>query len=204
MKKQNVVHKVSLTKIFLDKETYDSVVSLMKGIKDKYKTYPKEDLKKSRLKSFAENMWNSLKNEFFHSCKICPNTLWEWQDKFSAFDEYGYLLDEPSVELSDWSAIIEGWYKREWAIEVMKLIKDFNLDNQDSDYVTVFKNDFMKVKNDQEFCSTLLKWSDLIYWSPWKLALYDNTFQQPLNAHYDDEFNDDYDSMDNDEGGYNV
>lgn len=187
----------SLTSFFLARETVQSVISLQRSIKDMYGSYAPEDVKKARLKVLATDMWNSLQNEFYMTANICPNTVWEWQDRIASFDEYGYLLvDGVSCELSEWTILVKGWYKKEWGYEVLKLIKDFNLDNQPTDYVTVFMNDFKKARNDVEFSSVLLKWNDLIYWSPWKLSLYDNTFQKPLPVHYDEDFEPEVDSVD--------
>lgn len=188
--------KNSLTKHFLEKKTIKELAELMKKVKDLYKSYSEDDVKKSRLKDLANDMWNSLQNEFYMTANICDNTVWYWQDEVEKFDEYGYLIERKPCELSAWSQLVQSWYHKEWAIEVMKLIKDFNLDNQNPDYVAVFQGDFKKVKDEQEFCSVLMKWNDLIYWAPWKLSLYDNTFQQPLNSHWDSEFNLDYDSID--------
>lgn len=188
--------KNSLTKLFLEKDKIHEIGKLMKTVKDLYKSYAEDDVKRFRLKDLANDMWNSLQNEFYMTANICDNTVWHWQDEVEKFDEYGYLIERKPCELEPWSRLVQSWYHKEWAIEVMKLIKDFNLDNQNPDYVAVFQGDFKKVKDEQEFCSVLMKWNDLIYWSPWKLSLYDNTFQQPLNSHWDSEFNLDYDSID--------
>lgn len=190
--------KNSLTKHFLEKETIKELAELLKKVKDLYKSYSEDDVKKFRLKDLANDMWDSLQNEFYMTANICDNTLWYWQDEVEKFDEYGYLIERKPCGLTDWSKLVTSWYRKEWALGVLKLIKDFNLDNQNPDYVVAFQNDFKKVKNESEYCSALLKWNDLIYWSPWKLSLYDNTFQQPLSSKWDDDFNSDVDSMEAD------
>ena len=194
MKKTIEKQKKPLTSLFLDKDKRTTLCELLKTFKEKYKTYSDDDVKKLRLKNLAVDMWNSLQDEFFHTADITDNSIWKWQDKLEVFDEYGYLYDVQSTELSDWAELVKGWYNRNWAVEVLKLIKDFNLDNQSPEYVRVFKSDFKSVKNEQQFVSAVYKWSDLIYWSPWKLSLLDNTFQQPRNVHYEDDFNPDVDS----------
>lgn len=190
--------KNSLTKYFLDKKTINDLAELMKKVKDLYKSYNEENFKRPCLKDLANDMWYSLQNEFYMTANICQNTVWHWQDKVDKFDECGYLIEGEHCGLTDWSKLIAGWYRKEWAVGVLKLIRDFNLDNQEPDYVVAFQNDFKKVKNESEYCSALLKWNDLIYWSPWKLSLYDNTFQQPLSSKWDDDFNSDVDAMEAD------
>lgn len=183
----------SLTSFFLTKEQCESVKTLQKSIKDLYGTYDKEDAKRSLLKNLANDMWNALQNEFYMSANISENSIWSWTDKVAEFEESGYLLvPSEREELTEWTQLLQGWYNREWAHEVLKLLKEFNLDNQPTDYVVAFQNDFKKVKTQADFCAALLKWNDLIYWNPEKLHLLDNTFQQPVNSHYDDEFNDDF------------
>lgn len=203
--------KNSLTKIFLEKDKREALCELFKFVKTQYKGYkeltkdePMSDglicsanqMKVIQLRRFSEWMYNSLQNELYETARICWESIWMFQDFFKTFDEEGYLKTYVPVELSDWSKFLKSWYKKEWAIGVLKLIKDFNFDTQNPDYVVAFQNDFKKVKNESEYCSALLKWNDLIYWSPWKLSLYDNTFQQPLNSHWDSDFNPDYDSID--------
>ena len=200
--------KNSLTKHFLEKKTIKELAELLKKVKDLYKSYSEDDVRNSvvlsrmrakfRLKDLANDMWDSLQNEFYMTANICDNTVWHWQDEVEKFDEYGYLIERKPCGLTDWSKLVTSWYRKEWALGVLKLIKDFNLDNQNPDYVVAFQNDFKKVKNESEYCSALLKWNDLIYWSPWKLSLYDNTFQQPLSSKWDDDFNSDVDSMEAD------
>lgn len=185
-----------LTSLFLDKDKRKALAELLKAAKDKYATYEKDDVKRLRLKRFSYDMYNSLQNEFYMTANICDNSIWKWQDKLSEFDTYGYLYyDVGNIqELSEWTILVKGWYNRNWAVEVLRLIKDFNLDSQEPEYVTVFMNDFKTAKNEQQFCSAILKWTDLIHWSPWKLSLYDNTFPQPVSAHYEDDFNPEVDS----------
>lgn len=191
MKKSHVVksHK-PLTSLFVNKDVRSALNSLIKSIKEKYNTYPADSVKRSRLKTFSVEMWNSLQDEFYHTADICINSVWSWQDKFSVFDEYGYLqFDFEPSELSDWASFVKGLYHREWAVEILKLIQEFNLDNREPVYVKAFKDDFKSVKNEEQFCSVVLKWTDLIRWSPWKLALLDQSFEQPRNVHYEDDFN---------------
>lgn len=193
MKKNPVVksHK-PLTSLFVDKGVRESLNELMKSIKAAYKSYPETSVKKSRLKDFSIDMWNQLQDEFYYTANITLNSVWSWQDRFEVFDEYGYLqVPEYPAELSEWSKYVSTLYRREWAVEILKLIQDFNLDNQEPDYVKVFMADFKACKNEEQFCSTVLKWTDLIHWSPWKLSLLSNSFVQPRNVHYEDDFNPD-------------
>lgn len=184
-----------LTSFFLEKDKREALCTLLKGVKAKYRSYgPGEDYVKEKLRDFSVDMWNKLQNEFYMTADVCWNSIWNYQDAFERFDSYGYLLVGAPEQLTSWTQKLKNNYHREWAIEVLKLIKDFNLDNQPSDYSTAFMNDFMAVKTHQQFCSALLKWTDLIRWSPEKLSLYDNTFQQPVNVHYEDELNPDVDS----------
>ena len=196
MKKQTPSRKApNLTSLFLAKDKRQQLCTLLKDVKTLYKSYDKEDVKHSRLKTFAEDMWNSLQNEFFHTCDISDNSIWKWQDDLKVFDEYGYLLERKPEELSDWSKLIKGWYHKEWAIEVLKLIQDFNLDNREPAYTSVFKDDFLRVKNQEQFVSAIYKWTDLIYWSPWKLALLESKIPQPRSVHYEDDYNPDVDEV---------
>lgn len=185
-----------LTSLFLSESKRSTLSTLMKSFREKYASYDKEDIKRKRLKELATNMWNSLQDEFFHTADISDNSIWKWQDKLAAYEDYEYLYDVRPAELSDWSVLLKGWYHREWAVEVLKLVKDFNLDNENPEYVLAFKNDFKSVKNEQQFISAIYKWSDLIYWSPWKLSLLENSFEQPRNVHYEDDFNPDVDDGD--------
>ena len=186
MKKQTPSRKApNLTSLFLEKDKRTALCELLKSIKAQYKVYTdatKDDpdnglvcsnemYKKCQLKRFSEDMWNSLQNEFYHTADISWNSIWRYQDDFAKFDEQGYLLGIIPEELTDWSKLVKGWYHKEWAIEVMKLIQDFNLDNREPAYTSVFKDDFLRVKNQEQFVSAIYKWTDLIYWSPWKLAL---------------------------------
>lgn len=178
-----------LTSLFLGEEKRKSIFELMKNIKDKFKSYDKNDVKRYRLVNLSNDMWNSMQNEFYMTANICSNTVWRWEDELSNFDKTGYLLYEVQrTELTEWSELLKGWFDRQWAVEVLKLIKDFNLDNQEKELVTYFQNDFKRARNDKEFRSALLKWHDLIHWSPWKMELLKGTFPQPVPSHWDNEF----------------
>lgn len=187
-------HK-NLTSLFLAKDKRQQLCDLLKAVKTQYKSYDKDNVKRARLKVFAEDMWNALQNEFFHTCDISDNSIWKWQDDLKNFDEYGYLIERKPEELSDWSVLIKGWYKREWSVEVLNLIKDFNLDNREPEFTSVFKDDFRHVKNQEQFVSAIYKWTDLIYWSPWKLALLESKIPQPRSVHYEDDYNPDVDEV---------
>lgn len=195
---KKVIKKHRLTSIFLDTDRKKALCCLMKATKDKYASYSGNELKRLRLKRFAYDMWNSLQNEFYMSANISVSSFWKWQDRLDQFDEFGYLYYDVGhiEELSEWTILVKGWYNQDWALNVLTLIKDFNLDNQPTEYVTAFQNDFKKVINQQQFCSAMMKWSDLIFWSPWKLSLLDNTCPQPVSSHYEDEFNPDVEDSD--------
>lgn len=193
MKKQVKVVEKPLTTLFLEKDKRSEIGNLLKRTKELYLSYDKDSAKRYRLRLLSLDMWNSMQNEFYATADISDNTVWKWQDAIESYDETGYLLvNNQPEELSSWSKLLISWVHREWSIEVLKLIKDFNLDNQPGDYVTAFQNDFKRVKDKASFCGALLKWTDMIMWSPWKLSLLDNTYQQPLNEHYDCEFNAEY------------
>lgn len=183
-----------LTSLFLEKDKREALCSLLKSVKAKYKSYDKEDVKRARLRDFSVGMWNSLQNEFYMSADVCWNSIWKFQDAFEQFDSCGYLLVGEPVKLDAWTEKLKNNYHRDWTIEVLKLIKDFNLDSQPECYVAAFMDDFMAVKNHQQFCGALLKWTDLIRWSPDKLSLLDDTYMQPKSVHYEDEYNPDVDS----------
>lgn len=188
--------KKSVTRFFLTKEKCESVKTLQQSFKEVYK----ESHNRPLLKDLANDMWNSIQNEFYMTANISDNSIWSWTDKVAAFEESGYLLVPANrEELTEWTMLLKGFYNQEWTYEVLKLLKDFSLDCQPHDYVVAFQNDFTKVKTQADFCAALLKWNDLIYWNPDKLHLLDNTFQQPLNSHYDDEFNDDCDFFNQEE-----
>jgi hypothetical protein len=193
-------HEKSLTSIFLDADKKRALANLLKKAKDLYKSYPEEfEGKKCRLYNRIMDMWNSVQNEFFMTCDVCDNTIWKWEDFFEQFDRVGYLIEQEPEQLSDWSKLLEGWYHRDWAVEVLKIIKEFNLDNQKPEIVTVFQNDFKSVRSEKELHSALLKWYDLIFWSPWKLEMLENTFPQPQSSHWEDEFNPDIETLFNEE-----
>jgi len=195
-----VVHYKPLTSLFLDKDKITAVGNLLKDVKALVKSYDKEDCKFGRARRMAVDMWNSLQNEFYMSANICDNTVWKWQDAVKDFDKTGYLFDREPCELTEWTKYLTGLYIRDWAFEILNLIKDFNLDNQEPAYVSNFQHDFMSVKNKEQFYSTVLKWTDLVYWSPWKLEFLKNSVPQPLNMHWDDDFNEDvFDSFNQEE-----
>lgn len=183
-----------LTSLFLEKDKREALCSLLKSVKAKYKSYDKQDVKRARLRDFSVGMWNSLQNEFYMSADVCWNSIWKFQDAFEQLDSCGYLLVGEPVKLDAWTEKLKINYHRDWTIEVLKLIKDFNLDSQPECYVAAFMDDFMAVKNHQQFCGVLLKWTDLIRWSPYKLSLLDDTYMQPKSVHYEDEYNPDVDS----------
>lgn len=208
MNAKKVVAKKPLTSFFLEKDKREALCNLLKSMKDLYKVYKgttkdehkvegiicsNAQFKRVQLKRFAEYVWNELQNEFYMTADISWNSIWRYQDEFKDFDESGYLLGTIPTPLLDWVVLLKSWTNQEWAREVLNLIKDFNLDQQKPDYVTVFMNDFKAVRNKEMFCSAVLKWTDLIHWSPWKLSLYDNTFQQPRSVHYEDDYNPDVD-----------
>lgn len=184
----------SLTSIFLAQDKRMSIVALQKAIKALYKSYAEGSVKRARLKDLALDMWNSLQNEFYMSASISDNTIWHWQDEVEKFDEFGYLVEREPEALSDWTLLLKGWYNRNWAFEVLTFVKDWNLDNQDPEYVRAFQRDFMKARDNEQFCSVLYKWNDLVHWSPWKMSLLDTSFQMPTSVHYEDDFNPDVDS----------
>lgn len=188
---KEIYHEKPLTSMFLEKEKRESVAKLLSDAKELYKSYEEDSAKKCRAYKVCISMWNSIQNEFYMTADVCDNTIWHWQDVLKDFDRSGYLFDGDPVQLTDWSKLLEGWYHRQWAVEVLKLIKDFNLDNQKPEYVTVFQNDFKSVKNERDLHSMLLKWYDLIFWSPWKLEMLESSISQPRGAHYEDEFNPD-------------
>lgn len=190
--------KKPITSLFLDKEKRQSILALQKAIKDKYAQYKPGDVKKSRLKDLALDMWNSMQNEFYMTASICDNTVWHWQDELEKFDEQGYLIERTPEELTDWTKLCKGWYDRNRLQEVLNLVRDFNLDCQPSEFVEAFQSDFRAAKNNDTFCSAIYKWTDLIYWSPWKLSLLDSTYFQPKSAHYEDDFNPDVDDAESD------
>lgn len=186
-----VMHK-PVTSYFLSSEKRSTISSLLKDVKTAYKNTKYTDpFAHHQVRLFSEHMWNSMQNEFYMTADICDNTIWHFQDEFHYFIENDIFTITFNAQPTEWTQLLNGWYNPLWVREVMKLVSNFNLDNQNPDYVAVFQNDFKKVKNEAEFCAAILKWTDLIYWHPEKLSLYDYTFQQPLNSHYDDEFNDD-------------
>lgn len=194
---QKKIHHHSLTSFFLESDKLHQLKVLMKEIKLQYRLYEKEDIRRYRLRNLSLDMWNSLQNEFYMTANICQNTIWQWQDKFDRYHESGYFLeDKEPCELTDWSMFLKSWTDQEWTRQVLNLVKDFNLDNQKPEYVVMFQNDFKSVRNREQFCSVVTKWMDLIYWSPWKLSLYDNCIPQPKSAHYDDDFNPEYEEAD--------
>lgn len=91
-----------------------------------------------------------------------------------------------------WRELLSSWHNRQRVISILQLVKDFNLDNQDSALVNMFKTDFMCASTDKQFASALIKWNDLILWSPWKQELYRDCCPLPANSHWEDEYNPDF------------
>lgn len=196
-----VYHEKPLTSLFLEKERISDVNDLLKSVKELVKSYEKGSVKRDRAIKMGLSMWNELQNEFYMSTNICDNTIWKWQDYIESFDRTGYLFDRGEICLDAWATFMKGLYIRQWAVEILNLVKDWNLDNQDPLYVLNFQHDFMRAKNKEEFYSALLKWTDLIYWSPWKMKFMDNSLPQPLNMHWEDDYNEDLENNMIAEGG---
>lgn len=176
---------------FLPKQKRVAFFVLLKNIKTCYASMPKNDSRREFVKNFSISLWNSLEDEFFMTADISDNTLWRWQDLWNKFFVDGYFsFTKVTCEPSSWTQLLKGWYNRVWVYEVLKLIKDFNLDNQPSCYATAFQGDFKKVKSSADFFGSLLKWNDLIYWHPEKLSLLDYSVPMPQQSHFEDEFND--------------
>lgn len=199
MVKNQKTQKRSLVPMFLDLATRRQICALQGRIRKMYADYPKDSTKRIRLKNFAVDMFNSMQNEFYMSAWVCNETLWKWTDRLDSFDEYGYLeCDGKPQELTGWTKLVTGWFNKQWTYEVLSLLKDFNLDNQKPEIVSMFMTDFIKIKSDREFYSTLLKWNDLIHWSPWKLEMFESTYCPESVSKYDNEFNPDYESYEYD------
>lgn len=194
---KEIYHKKPITSLFLDREKVQALKSLFEAIAGLFRCYMDEGntSKYNALRRFSESMKNSMQNEFYMTANICDNTVWHWTDKFKLFDEQTYLFycEGNRVKLSAWSMFLIT-SERERAREILELVKEWNLDDQPEEYVKPFQEDFMACKSEQQFCNTLLKWSDLIRWNPEKLSLYDGSIPQPRPSHYDDEFNPEYDS----------
>lgn len=180
----------NLTSFFLTSYTRKRLNELFKDIKLMYKEYKEQndDFRAKRLKEFSEDMFNSIQNEFYMTAGVSEHTIIHYEDKIDSFDEYGYLDELKVTELSDWSKFVKNLFHQEWSIEILKLIQYFNLDCQPSEYVSHFQSDFMKVKGRQDFCGTLLKWNDLIFWNPEKIHYYDGMIAEMPRAHWDNEF----------------
>lgn len=189
-----VVHYKPLSALFLSEEKRKAIAGIYQNVRNTYRTYREcDEYRAGALRKTAWDMHNSLQNEFYMSADICDNTVWHWNDVLDTYDTCGYMLaPKKPTELSGWSQLLMGWYNRQWAVEVLRLIRDFNLDNQNPDHVSVFQSDFARVKSDKELHSCLLKWNDLIFWSPWKLSFYDDAAPQLASLHYEDEVNPDY------------
>ena len=93
--------------------------------------------------------------------------------------------------ISYWRAFMKQ-LQRPRVVSILNLLKEFNLDNQESEIVEMFKNDFMSASSDEQFASTLVKWNDLVFWSPWKLELFKGSCPLPTNSHWDSEYNLDF------------
>lgn len=194
-----VYHEKSLMSLFLEKERLSQVGLLVKSAKELVASYDKEDPKRSRAEAVLQRMCYSLKDEFYMTADVCENTVWKWQDIISQFDKVGYLLDIPDPEVTAWMQFFEDCYIREWKVEILKLVKDWNLDNQEQTFVSLFQHDFMSAKNKEQFYSAVLKWTDLIHWSPWKLGFFRYSIPQPLNMHWEDDYNEDVSDVFNSE-----
>ena len=86
---KEIVQYKPLTALFVDKDVREALNGLVKDVKDLYKSYADDSVKKARLKTFSVEMWNELQDEFYHTANICINSVWKWSDKFKVFDEYG-------------------------------------------------------------------------------------------------------------------
>lgn len=194
--KEIVAYK-SATALFLDNEKVRSLKLLFGAVKGLTEYYLKENeiLKYKAIRRFSESMKNNMQNEFYASANICDNTVWSWTDKFKAFDKETFLhyMEGRPVKLDQWTMfLMTADVQRTRSI--LDLVREWNLDNQPQDYVMPFKEDFMACKSDQQFCKTLLKWTDLIRWNPENLSLYDGSIPQPRPSHYEDEINPEFDS----------
>lgn len=194
---KEVVHYKSVTSLFLEKEKVQDLKQLFGAINGLSEYYAGEGntSKHNALARFLESMRNSMLDEFYNTARISDNTVWHWTDKFKLFDEqtYLYYLEGVREKQSKWVMFLMS-AQRDRVVEILNLVKEWNLDEQPEEYSTHFKEDFMACTSDQQFCNTLLKWIDLIRWNPEKLSLYDGTIPQPRSAHYDDEFNPEFDS----------
>lgn len=186
-----VYHEKSLMSLFLDKERLSEVGLLLKSAKELVASYDKEDPKRPRAESMLKYMCYELKDEFYMTANVCENTIWKWQDVISMFDKVGCLLVNPDPVITEWSQFFENCYIREWKVEILKLVKEWNLDNQEQVFVNLFQHDFMSCRTKEQFYSAILKWTDLIHWSPWKLEFYRYSVPQPLNMHWEDDYNED-------------
>jgi len=194
---KEVVHYKSVTSLFLEKEKVHYIRQLYAAVNGLAEYYTGEGniSKCSALRRFSESMKKSMLEEFYHTARISDNTVWRWTDDFKLFDEqmYLYYLEGEREHQSQWTMFLMT-SPRERVVQILELVKDWNLDEQPEEYSTHFKEDFMACKSDQQFCNTLLKWTDLIRWNPEKLSLYDGSIPQPRSAHYEDEYNPDFDS----------
>lgn len=193
--------KKPITSIFLDKDKRLEIIGLQKDVKRQYASYDKDKdaLKRSRLRDLAEDMWNSMQNEFYHSSDISVSTIAYWQDEIIRFNEEGYLFERKPEPLSEWTKLCKSWYDRNRTYEVLNLIRNSGcaFDGRPEAW-EVFQSDFKQSKTNEQFCSAILKWTDLTFWSPWKLDLYDSSYFQPRSAKYEDEFNPDVDDAESD------
>lgn len=194
---KEVVHYKSVTSLFLEKDKVHDLKQLFAAVNGLSEYYAGEgnSSKQNALRLFSDSMKNAMLDEFYHTARISDNTLWHWTDQFKLFDEqtYLYYLEGERVKQSQWAMFLMN-SPRDRVVEILELVKDWNLDEQPEEYSTHFKEDFIACKSDQQFCNTLLKWTDLIRWNPDKLSLYDGSIPQPRSAHYEDEFNPEFDS----------
>ena len=183
-------HFKHLVKTFVSQEKRDALNGILSEVKLQLMSYDKEDYKHAQLVKFGKNLWKELKSEFYRTADISDNTIWKNQDFLETFDEQGYLIvEDREGRIDAWVEKMEGWYDIMWPTSVLNLIKDFNLDCQPSEYANLFMDDFQQVKNQPQFCSAITKWTDLIFWSPWKLELLAGKIEEPRGSHYEDEFN---------------
>lgn len=190
MKKKIIKTRFScLVRHYVSQEKRAALNILLKKFKEKYHSYDREKdaYKREKLRILSERLWNDLKDEFYNTADISTNTIWKWDDAIETFEE-NYMLAHETVSRR-WPEIVESWYDASWSIAVLDLIKEFNLDNQPTEYSSAFYSDFWNIKDEKDFVSKIYKWTDLIRWSPDKLSLLESKLPQPQSSHYDDEFN---------------
>lgn len=185
-----VVHHKPITSLFLSQDLRKELNGLIADAKKVYASIT-DEFKKKMFRNMCEHVWAQMQNEFYHTANISKEQLFAFQDLIVDFDDWYLTFNREPAQLDDWSKLLKEWTCRTWAVEVLKLIRDFNLDSQPRDYVLAFQSDFMKVQSNKQFCATLLKWNDFIYWNPEKLSLLDSTFCQPVSVHFEGDENPD-------------